>query len=180
MSDKISVLLSEEQVLTGILKAAEQINHDYAGKSIHLICVLKGSVFFTCELAKHLTIPVTMDFMTVSSYGDATESSGVVNIKKDLDESIEGRDVLIIEDIVDSGRTLSRLAAELKTRNPSSLRLCTLLDKPERRVTDVTVDYVCFEIPDEFVVGFGLDSAQMYRNLPYIGVLEPEKLNTPQ
>lgn len=133
--------------------------------------MLKGSIFFTCELAKRLSIPVTLDFMSVSSYGNQTESSGRVKIVKDLDETLEGKDVIIIEDIIDSGRTLSYLMAMLKARNPKSLKLCTLLDKPDRRVTDVDVDYTGFVIPDKFVVGYGLDYAQKYRNLPYIGVI---------
>ena len=137
-----------------------------------MICVLKGGVFFTCELAKRLTIPVSMDFMSVSSYGADTKSSGVVKIIKDLDEGIEGKNVLVVEDIIDSGRTLSYLLEYLRNRNPKSLKLCTLLDKPERRVVEVNVDYTCFNIPDEFVVGYGLDYAQKYRNLPYIGVVE--------
>lgn len=172
MSEKVRVLLNEEEVGKKIREIGEQISKDYAGKTVHLICVLKGGVFFTCELAKRITVPVTMDFMSVSSYGDETSSSGVVRIVKDLDESLEGKDVLIVEDIIDSGRTLSHLLEILKQRNPNSLRLCTLLDKPERRVKDVKVDYVCFNIPDEFVVGYGLDYAQKYRNLPYIGVVE--------
>ena len=172
MSEKIRVLLSEEEVGKKIREIGEQISKDYEGKTVHLICVLKGGVFFTCELAKRITVPVTMEFMSVSSYGDETSSSGVVRIVKDLDESLEGKDVLIVEDIIDSGRTLSHLLEILKQRNPNSLRLCTLLDKPERRVKDVNVDYVCFNIPDEFVVGYGLDYAQKYRNLPYIGVVE--------
>ena len=140
---------------------------------MHLICILKGGVFFTCELAKRLMVPVSMDFMSVSSYGSGTESSGVVRIVKDLDESIAGKNVLIVEDIIDSGRTLAYLIEILKQRNPESIHLCTLLDKPERRVKkQVKVDYTCFEIPDEFVVGFGLDYDQKYRNLPYIGVVE--------
>jgi hypoxanthine phosphoribosyltransferase len=151
---------------------AEQINKDFAGKSVHLICILKGSVFFTCELAKRITVPVTLDFMSVSSYGNGTESSGRVKIVKDLDEDIEGLNVIIIEDIIDSGRTLSYLMDILKARKPETLKLCTLLDKPDRRVTKVEVDYTGFLIPDEFVVGYGLDYAQKYRNLPYIGVIE--------
>ena len=131
-----------------------------------------GGVFFTCELAKRITVPVSLDFMSVSSYGSETKSSGIVKIIKDLDEPLEGKDVLIVEDIIDSGRTLSYLIEILKKRNPASIRLCTLLDKPERRVTDVKVDYVAFNIPDEFVVGYGLDYAQKYRNLPFIGVVE--------
>ena len=173
MADKIRVLLGEEEVNKRINEVAEQINKDYAGKDIHLICILKGGVFFTCELAKRITVPVSMDFMSVSSYGDGTKSSGVVKIAKDLDETLEGKDVLIVEDIIDSGRTLSYLIKILEDRHPNSIRLCTLLDKPERRVKkDVNVDYCCFNIPDEFVVGYGLDYAQKYRNLPFIGVVE--------
>ena len=171
MSENVKVLISEQDVTKKIQELADQINKDYEGKEIHLICVLKGSVFITCELAKRLTVPVTMDFMSVSSYGDAQESSGRVKIVKDLDESIAGKDVLIVEDIIDSGRTLSHLIQLLQSRQPNSVRLCTLLDKPDRRVTDVTVDYTGFVIPDEFVVGYGLDYAQKFRNLPYIGVV---------
>ena len=172
MADKIRVLLGEEEVNKRINEVAEQINKDYAGKDIHLICILKGGVFFMCELAKRITVPVSMDFMCVGSYGDGTASSGVVRIAKDLDESIENKEVLIVEDIIDSGNTLYYLIDVLKKRNPASMRLCTLLDKPDRRVKDVKVDYCGFEIPDEFVVGYGLDYAQKYRNLPYIGVVE--------
>ncbi len=175
MSDKISVLLSEDEVAKKLDDLAVMINRDYEGKCIHLVGILKGSVFFSCELAKRLTIPVTMDFMSVSSYGNSTKSSGVVKIIKDLDEPLQDRDVLIVEDIVDTGRTLSYLMKVLKDRRPASMRLCCMLDKPERRITDVKADYVCFNIPDEFVVGFGLDYAQKYRNLPYIGVLQPEE-----
>ncbi len=175
MADKIRVLLDEEKVDRRIREIAAQINRDYEGKQVHLICILKGGVFFTCELAKHLTVPVSMDFMSVSSYGSGTESSGVVRIVKDLDESIAGKNVLIVEDIIDSGRTLAYLIEILKQRNPESIRLCTLLDKPERRVKkQVKVDYTCFTIPDEFVVGFGLDYDQKYRNFPYIGVVEQQ------
>ena len=172
MSEKISVLISEEEVDKKVRQIAAQISKDYEGKEVHLICVLKGSVFFACELAKRITVPVTLDFMSVSSYGDDTKSSGVVKIIKDLDDPLENKDVLIVEDIIDSGRTLSYLIEILKKRNPASLHLCTLLDKPDRRVRPVHVDYTCFEIPDEFVVGYGLDYAQKYRNLPYIGVVE--------
>ena len=173
MAEAVRVLLKEEEVEKRICEVAERINRDYAGKQVHLICILKGGVFFTCELAKRLTVPVSMDFMSVSSYGGGTESSGVVRIIKDLDNSIEGKDVLIVEDIIDSGRTLAYLIEILKQRNPASIHLCTLLDKPERRVKkQVKVDYVCFTIPDEFVVGYGLDYDQKYRNLPYIGVVE--------
>ena len=172
MAEKIRVLLSEEEVDQRICEVAAQISKDYEGKEVHLICILKGGVFFTCELAKRLTVPVSLDFMSVSSYG-ADKSSGVVRIVKDLDEPLKGRDVLIVEDIIDSGRTLSYLIQVLNQREPASIRLCTLLDKPERRVKkQVKVDYTCFTIPDEFVVGYGLDYAQKYRNLPYIGVVE--------
>ena len=173
MADKIRVLLTEEEVDKRINEVAEQISKDYEGKQIHLICILKGGVFFTCELAKRITVPVTMDFMSVSSYGDDTKSSGVVRIVKDLDESLADKEVLIVEDIIDSGRTLAYLIEVLKQRGPKSIHLCTLLDKPERRVKkQVKVDYTCFTIPDEFVVGYGLDYAQKYRNLPYIGVVK--------
>ena len=170
----IEVMLPEEKVDARIREIGEQISREYAGKSVHLICILKGSVYFTCELAKRITVPVSLDFMSVSSYGAGTSSSGVVKIGKDLDTTIEGKNVLVVEDIIDSGRTLSYLLQNLKTRNPKSLKLCTLLDKPDRRVCDVKVDYVGFEIPDEFVVGFGLDLDQQYRNLPYIGCVELE------
>ena len=172
MSEKIRVLLDEETVEKRICEVAAQISEEYKGKEIHMICVLKGGVFFMCELAKRITVPVTLDFMSVSSYGDDTKSSGVVKIVKDLDDSIKGKNVIVVEDVVDSGRTLSYLLDMLKDRGPKSLRLCTLLDKPERRVVQVHVDYTGFEIPDEFVVGYGLDYAQKYRNLPYIGVVE--------
>ena len=172
MSETIRVLLSEEEVDKRIAEIAAKISEDYNGEQVHMICVLKGGVFFTCELAKRLTIPVSMDFMSVSSYGADTKSSGVVKIVKDLDEGIEGKNVLVVEDIIDSGRTLSYLLEYLRNRNPKSLKLCPLLDKPERRVVEVDVDYTCFDIPDEFVVGYGLDYAQKYRNLPYIGVVE--------
>ena len=172
MAERIEVLLSEEEVDRRIQEIGDQISRDYAGRQVHLVCVLKGGSFFMCELAKRITVPVSIDFMSVSSYGKDTKSSGVVRIVKDLDESLTDRHVLVVEDIVDSGRTLSYLLEMLKDRGPKSVRLCTLLDKPERRVVDVHVDYTCFQIPDEFVVGYGLDYDQRYRNLPYIGVVE--------
>lgn len=173
MSEKIRVLLSEEEVDRRIQEIGEQINKDYAGKEVHLICVLKGGVFFMCELAKRINVPVSLDFMSVSSYGDDTKSSGVVKIVKDLDQPLEGKDVIIVEDIIDSGRTLAYLMEVLRQRGPKSIELCTLLDKPERRVKkQVQVKYTCFTIPDEFVVGYGLDYDQKYRNLPFIGVVE--------
>ena len=173
MKDQISVLIPEEKVCERIREIAAQIDRDFAGEQVHLIGILKGSVFFICELAKRLTIPVTIDFMQVSSYGDGTKSSGVVRISKDTDEGLVGKNTIVVEDIIDSGRTLSYLLKLLKERKPKSLKLCTLLDKPSRRVVDVDGDYVGFQIPDEFVVGFGLDYAQKYRNLPYIGVVKP-------
>lgn len=172
MSEHVKVLLSEEMVDARIQAMGEQISRDYAGKQVHLICVLKGGSFFMCELAKRITVPVSLDFMSVSSYGSDTKSSGVVKIVKDLDESLKDKHVIVVEDIVDSGRTLSYLLEMLQDRGPASLRLCTLLDKPDRRVKEVFVDYTGFEIPDQFVVGYGLDYNQRYRNLPYIGVVE--------
>ena len=179
MAETVRVLVEEEEVDKRIRDLGEQISKDYEGKEVHLICVLKGGVFFMCELAKRITVPVSMDFMSVSSYGDGTASSGVVKIAKDLDETLEGKDVLIVEDIIDSGRTLAYLIEVLKQRGPKDIHLCTLLDKPERRVKkQVKVDYTCFTIPDEFVVGYGLDYAQKYRNLPYIGVVEQDQEET--
>ncbi len=172
MAEHIRVLLPEEEVDKRIKEIGEQISKDYEGKAVHLVCVLKGGSFFMCELAKRITVPVSFDFMSVSSYGSETKSSGVVKIVKDLDEPLEGKEVIIVEDIVDSGRTLSYLVEILEKRGPKSISICTLLDKPDRRVADVKVDYTGFAIPDEFVVGYGLDYDQKYRNLPYIGVVE--------
>jgi len=169
MEHQINVMISEEDVNKRICEMGAQISKDYAGKELHLICVLRGGSFFMCELAKRITVPVSLDFMSVSSYGSDTKSSGVVKIVKDLDDSIQGKDVLVVEDIIDSGRTLSYLMEMFKDRGPASLHLCTLLDKPDRRVIEVNVDYTGFEIPDKFVVGYGLDYDQKYRNLPYIG-----------
>ena len=172
MKEEIQVRISEEELIAKIKEIAQQINEDYVGKKVHLVCILSGSVFFTCELAKYITVPVTMDFMRVSSYGEGMDSTGTISIDQDLNMSIEGRHVLVVEDIVDSGRTLALLSNILKKRDLASLRLCSLLDKPSRRVTPVSIDYLGFEIEDYFVVGFGLDYAQKYRNLPYIGELE--------
>ena len=174
MEVNVKVLIPEEEVNKKIREMAEKISSDYAGKELHVVCILKGGVFFMCELVKHITVPVTHDFMSVSSYGDGTISSGRIKLLKDLDESIEGKDVLIVEDILDTGRTLHHLMDMLRLRKPNSLRLCTLLDKPDRRVIEVPADYTGFSIPDLFVVGYGLDYAQNYRNLPYIGVVEME------
>ncbi|MBQ7065367.1 MAG: hypoxanthine phosphoribosyltransferase [Lachnospiraceae bacterium] len=175
MAEKLSVMLSEEEVDKRIREIAEQINKDYEGKEIHLIGVLRGASFFMCELGKRITVPVTVDFMSVSSYGNGTVSSGTIKIKKDLDDSIEGKHVILVEDIIDSGRTLSYLGPMLKERGAASVKLCTLLDKPDRREVDVFVDYVGYRIPDKFVVGYGLDYAQKYRNLPYIAEVELEE-----
>ncbi len=172
MKERVEVLLTEQEVDERIQAIGGQISRDYAGKQVHLVCVLKGGAFFLCELAKRITVPVSMDFMSVSSYGSDTKSSGVIRIVKDLDESLKDKDVIVVEDIVDSGRTLSYLLKMLQSRGPRSLALCTLLDKPERRVVDVNVNYTGFQIPDEFVVGYGLDYDQRYRNLPYIGVVK--------
>lgn len=171
---KISVLISKEAIETRIQEMADKINREYEGQEVYLIGILKGSVFFVCELAKRLTIPVTMDFMSVSSYGAGTESTGRVKIVMDLSESIKGQNVIIVEDIIDSGNTLSYLMPLLSGREPASIRLITLLDKPDRRQKEVPVDDTGFTIPDAFVVGYGLDYAQKYRNLPYIGVIDPE------
>ena len=172
MKEKVDILISENEIHNRILEIADRINKDYEGEELTLICVLKGGVMFMCDLARRLNLSVRLDFMSVSSYGSETKSSGVVKIIKDLDDSIAGKDVLVVEDIIDSGNTLSYLLDILEKRGPKSIKLCTLLDKPSRREKDVTVDYVCFEIEDKFVVGYGLDYDQRYRNLPYIGVME--------
>ena len=172
MAEKITVLITEEEIDRRVRELAAQISKDYEGKKIRMVGILKGASFFMCELAKRITVPVSIDFMQVSSYGGATESTGTVRIRKDLDESIEGLDVIIVEDIVDSGRTLAFLGDFLKSKGAKSIRYCTLLDKPERRVVDLKADYAGFEIPDQFVVGYGMDYDQEYRNLPYIGVVE--------
>ncbi|MCR4937447.1 MAG: hypoxanthine phosphoribosyltransferase [Lachnospiraceae bacterium] len=172
MNDNISVLISEERLNERIKEMGEEISRAYKGRELHLISILKGGVFFTCELAKRITVPVYVDFMSVSSYGSGKQTSGAVKIIKDLDESIDGMDVMVVEDIIDSGTTLSYLMELLKQRRPASLALCTLLDKPERRLHEVKVDYTGFKVPDKFIVGYGLDYAQRYRNLPYIGVID--------
>ena len=177
MTDKIDVMISEEQIEERVRELGAEISKDYEGRTVHMICVLKGGVYFMTALSSRIdeSVPVSMDFMSVSSYGDDTTSSGIVKIVKDLDESLEGKDVLIVEDIIDSGRTLSYLMGILKSRKPASIRLCTLLDKPDRRVMkDVVVDYCGFEIEDRFVVGCGMDYKQKYRNLPYIGEIVEE------
>ena len=166
---EISVYLTEEQLNQRIAEIGAQITERFKGESVYLVCILKGSIFFTTELAKRIALPMTIDFISASSYGAQTHSSGVVNIKKDLEQSIEGENVIVVEDIVDSGNTLSRLMQLFESRNPKTLTICTLLDKPDRRVVEnLQVDYTGFVIPDKFVVGFGLDYDQRYRNLPYI------------
>lgn len=169
----VTVYLTEEQILKRVAEMGAEITERFKGESVYLVGILKGSVFFMTELAKRIDLPMQMDFMTVSSYGAQTVSSGVINIKQDLTGSIEGENVIIVEDIIDSGNTLSRLLQLFQSRNPKTLTLCTLLDKPERRVVkDVEVDYTGFVIPDKFVIGYGLDWDQKCRNLPYIGFVE--------
>lgn len=169
--EKVTMLIPQDKVEKRIRELALQITKDYAGKEIRMVGILKGASFFMCELAKNIPLPVSIDFMQVESYGNATESTGTVKIRKDLDESIEGLNVIIVEDIVDSGRTLAFLGNFLKSKGAESIRYCTLLDKPSRRVVDLKADYAGFSIPDQFVVGYGMDYDQKYRNLPYIGVL---------
>lgn len=175
MEDDIErILLSEKDIKKAVKKMGKAISKDYADKNLMLVAVLKGSVVFMGDLMRAITIPVNIDFMAVSSYGSGTKSSGVVKIIKDLDHDLSGKDILIVEDILDSGMTLSYLTNLLKQRNVASIKIATFLDKPERRVAEITPDYCCFTVPDEFVVGYGLDFDQQYRNLPYVGILKPE------
>ncbi|MBQ7875307.1 MAG: hypoxanthine phosphoribosyltransferase [Oscillospiraceae bacterium] len=175
MEDDIErILISEKDIKKAVKKMGKAISKDYADKNLMLVAVLKGSVMIMADLMRAITIPVNIDFMSVSSYGGGTKTSGVVKIIKDLDHDLSGKDVLIVEDILDSGLTLSYLTNVLRQRNVSSIRIATLLDKPERRIADITPDYCCFTVPDEFVVGYGLDYDQKYRNLPYVGILKPE------
>ena len=173
-ADVQSVLLSAEQLQHRVAELGARISADYEGKDPVLVGVLVGSAVFTADLLRHVTVPCFLDFVAISSYGKESRSSGVVRILKDLDESVESRHVLIIEDIVDTGLTLNYLIDIMRHRNVASVKVCSMLDKPSRRLTNVEVDYVGFEVPDEFVVGYGLDFAQRYRNLPYVGVLRPE------
>jgi hypoxanthine phosphoribosyltransferase len=168
------VLIEEDAVAARVAELGADVSTDYAGKDLLLVGVLKGAVFFMADLMRQLTIPCEVDFMAISSYGASTDSSGVVRILKDLDISIEGRDVLVVEDIIDSGLTLSYLMRMLESRNPASLEVCALLTKPARREIDVPVRYTGFEIPNEFVIGYGLDFGERYRNLPYVAVLDPD------
>ncbi len=169
-----SVMITEEEIAAKVAALGRQISEDYQGKNLLMVSVLKGSVVFVADLMRSITIPVSIDFMSVSSYGHGTKSSGVVKIIKDIDIDLEGRDLLIVEDILDSGKTLHYLRELLEGRNPASVRIATLLDKPSRREADVKPDYFGFVVPDEFIIGYGLDFAENYRNLPYIGVLKPE------
>ena len=168
------ILIEEDDLQRRIAELGTEVSADYEGRDLLLVGVLKGAVFFLADLMRHLTVPCEIDFMAISSYGDHTDSSGVVRILKDLDASIAGRDVLVVEDIIDSGLTLSYLRRSLLARKPGTLEVCALLTKPERREIDIPVRYVGFEIPNKFVIGYGLDYAERYRNLPYIGVLRPE------
>ncbi|MDA8440754.1 MAG: hypoxanthine phosphoribosyltransferase [Peptococcaceae bacterium] len=169
------ILISDAQIQQRVSELGAQISLDYAGKEILLLCILKGGVIFLADLAKSITVPLEMDFMAVSSYGSATHSSGVVKIVKDLEESIEGKHVLIVEDIIDTGLTLKYLIENLKQRQPASLKIVALFDKPDNRAVDILVDYSGFIIPNKFIVGYGLDYRQFYRNVPYIFVPNPEK-----
>jgi hypoxanthine phosphoribosyltransferase len=173
-TDVESVLISVEEVQRRVAELGAQISHDYDGKDPVLVGVLVGAAVFTADLLRHITVPCSLDFVAISSYGKESRSSGVVRILKDLDESVESRHVVIVEDIVDTGLTLNYLLDLMRHRNVASVRVCSMLDKPSRRLTSVKVDYVGFEVPDEFVVGYGLDFAQRYRNLPYVGILRPE------
>ena len=174
VEDVKNILISEEEIKKIVKKLGEEITRDYKDKNLILISVLKGSVVFMSDLMREIDLPLKIDFMIVSSYGDKTVSSGKVKIVKDLDIDLSDLDVLMVEDILDTGRTLSSLIEILKTRKPKSLKLCTFLDKPDRRQTEIEADYVGAKIPDEFVVGYGLDFSQKYRNLPFVGVLKPQ------
>lgn len=173
--DVAEILINEEQLQARVQELGQQISRDYQGQDLLLVCVLKGAMTFLADLMRQITVPHAIDFMAISSYGASTESSGVVRILKDLDCNIAGRNVLIVEDIIDTGRTLNYIMQMLKTRGPKSLRICSLLSKPSRREIDVPVDYIGFEIPNKFVIGYGLDFGEIYRSLPYIGVLKKEK-----
>ena len=173
--DVAKILITEEELQERIAELGKRISQDYEGKRPILVCILKGGILFLSDLIRHIAVPHEIDFMAISSYGASTESSGVVRILKDLDANIAGRHVLIVEDIIDTGHTLDYILRNLRTREPASLRICTLLSKPARRELDVPLEYIGFEIPNEFVIGYGLDFAEIYRNLRYIGVLKPEK-----
>lgn len=169
-----SVMISEEEIEEIVKNLGEKISEDYAGKELLLVVILKGSLIFAADLMRHITVPVKLDFMQASSYGSGMETSGVINIKKDLENDAAGKHILIIEDIIDSGNTLAKLKHILKDRGPASVKICSLLSKPSRREMEVEVEYIGLDIPDEFVVGYGLDFDEKYRNLPYIGILKPK------
>lgn len=168
------ILIAEDVLQSKVAELGAKITEDYKGKDLLLVCVLKGAVIFVSDLMRKIELPLDIDFMAISSYGSNTQSSGVVRILKDLNTSIEGKHVLIVEDIIDSGLTLSYLAENLKSRGPASVEICTILDKPDRRTLDLEIKYTGFQVPDEFVVGYGLDYAEKYRNLPYIAILKEE------
>jgi len=174
INDVEKVLLTREQLQEKVKELGKKISEDYKDKNLMIICVLKGGVVFTTDLIREITVPLELDFMAISSYGASTSTSGVVRILKDLETNIEGKDILIVEDIIDSGLTLKYLKEMLISRGPNSVKICTILNKPQRRQENVKVDYIGFDIPDEFVVGYGLDYAEKYRNLPFVGVLKPE------
>lgn len=174
LEDIKSIMISEEEIAKRVKELGKQLTEDYRGKELLIVGILKGCMLFLSDLVRAIELPLTMDFMVVSSYGTTTKSSGVVRIIKDLERDIEGKDVLIVEDIVDTGLTLSYLVENFKSRNPKSVRICSLLDKPDRRKAQVDIEYVGFKIPDEFVVGYGLDYGESYRNLPFVCVLKPE------
>ncbi len=175
--DIAETLLTEEQIADIVKKMGKQISEDYKGKNLLLVSVLKGSLIFMADLMREITIPCSIDFLSVSSYGNGTSTTGEVRILKDLDASLEGKDLLVVEDILDSGVTLSFLLKNLSARNPASVRLCTFLDKPERRRVDIKADYIGASVPDKFIVGYGLDYAEKYRNIPFVGILKPEIYN---
>ena len=175
MADKLEIMFTERKIANKIKKLGAQISEEYQGKEITMVCILKGACFFACELAKRITVPVQMEFMRCSSYGDETISSGVVKIIQDLDKPIRDKHIIVVEDIIDTGRTMHYLLEILRQRFPASLKLCSLLDKPDRRVAEVNLDYVGFTVPDKFIVGYGLDYAQKYRNLPYIAEVTPDE-----
>jgi hypoxanthine phosphoribosyltransferase len=174
IDDVAEILITAEEIQAKTAELASQISADYEGQNLLLVCILKGGMVFLADLMRHLTIPHEIDFMAVSSYGASTESTGIVRILMDLETNIQGRNVLIVEDIIDTGRTLKYITENLKTRRPASLRICTLLNKPARRTIEIPLDYVGFEIPNKFVIGYGLDYAEIYRNLPFVGVLKAE------
>ena len=177
LDDVSEVLITAEEIQAKTAELARQISADYEGQDLLLVCILKGGMVFLADLMRRITVPHEIDFMAVSSYGASTRSTGIVRILMDLETNIQGRNVLVVEDIIDTGRTLKYITENLRTRHPASLRICTLLNKPARRTIEIPLDYVGFEIPDEFVVGYGLDYAEVYRNLPFVGVLKPGLYN---